>query len=268
MNTLSRQQSIALVTGASSGIGLELARTLAADGHSLVLVARDRSRLEIAAAQLQEEFGVDVRLFPTDLSEPGAAEKLWSKVSEASLAIDILVNNAGGGLYGRFQDQSPDALDQMQMVNVVALTALTRLALSQMIARGRGRILNVASVVGYQPGGPGMSVYYATKAYVLSFTKGLAIELAGTGVTATALCPGLTMSSFEHRSGGSDSRLYRLVPQLAPATVAQAGYRGMMRGRLTVIPGFVAKFFAFTGELPPRGVALFVNRWLLGRASA
>jgi short-subunit dehydrogenase len=266
MNTISRQQSIALVTGASSGIGLELARILASNGHALVLVARDRSRLEIAAAQLKQEFGIDVRMFPADLSEPGASEKLWSKISEANLAIDILVNNAGSGLYGRFHEQSPDALDRMQMVNVVALTALTRLALPQMIARRRGGVLNVASIVGYQPGGPGMSVYYATKTYVLSFTKGLALELAGTGVSATALCPGPTMSAFERRSGASDSRLYRVVPQLPPAVVARAGYRGMMRSRVTVIPGLVAKLLAFAGELPPRVVALFVNRWLLARA--
>jgi short-subunit dehydrogenase len=257
-----RQRATALITGASSGIGLALARELAAHGHSVVLVARDREKLDLAAKQLELEYGVRVSVYARDLSEPGAAQQIWAELSGRH-SVDILVNNAGVGLYGDFREQSLDALTRMQMLNVVALTTLTRLVLPGFVARGRGRILNVASIVGYQPGGPGMAVYYATKAYVLSFTKGLALEVAGTGVSVTALCPGVTVSAFEERAGASQTFLYRRVPQTRPNAVAKAGYRAMMKGRLTVIPGLIAKLFAFSGELPPRVIALLVNRWLL-----
>jgi short-subunit dehydrogenase len=151
----------------------------------------------------------------------------------------------------------------MQMVNVVALTTLTRLALPGMLTRRRGRIMNVASVVGYQPGGPRMAVYYATKSYVLAFSRGLARELDGSGVSVTALSPGVTRSSFEQTAGAGDTILYRWTPQMTAEAVARAGYVGMMRRRRTVIPGVVTKLMAFAGELPPRAIALQVNRWLL-----
>lgn len=258
-------QEKALVTGASTGIGLEFARQLAADGYSLVIVARERERLAAVARELRSQYGVAVKDYATDLSEPGAAEALWADLSSAGVSVDILINNAGIGLYGEFEDQSVAALRSMQMINVLALTTLTRLALPGMLARRRGRILNVASVVGYQPGGPRMAVYYATKSYVLSFSKGLALELEGTGVTVTALSPGVTKSAFEQRSGASETLLYSLLPQATAKAVASAGYRGMMRGRRVVIPGLLTKTFAVAGELPPRMIALAVNRWLLRR---
>lgn len=257
---------IALITGASSGIGLELARILAANGHRLIIVARDNERLKTLAAQLQSEYGVPVTWYMKDLAEPAAADDLWAELAKANITVDMLVNNAGIGVYGEFQDQSLEALRRMQMLNVLALTTLTRLALSGMLARKRGRILNVASMVGYQPGGPRMAVYYATKSYVLSFSKGVARELDGSGVSVTALCPGLTKSSFEQRSGAQGTRLYRLLPQMTARAVATAGYRGMMRGRRVVIPGVMAKIIAVAGELPPRRIALEVNRFLLKRA--
>ena len=257
-------QEKALVTGASTGIGLEFARQLAADGYSLVIVARERERLAAVARELRSQYGVAVKDYATDLSEPGAAEALWADLSSAG-SVDILINNAGIGLYGEFQDQSVAALRSMQMINVLALTTLTRLALPGMLARRRGRILNVASVVGYQPGGPRMAVYYATKAYVLSFSKALAVELEGTGVSVTTLSPGVTRSSFEDRSGANGTRLYRLMPQMSARSVAAAAYRTMERGGGVVIPGLVAKILAVAGELPPRSIALAVNRCLLRR---
>src|SRR5262245_28292821 len=257
----------ALITGASSGIGFELARVLTANGHPLVIVARDDARLKAVAAQLHSESGRPVAWYAKDLSEPHAADDLWADLSKAGIIVDILVNNAGIAMYGDFQDVSLDAARRMQMLNVLALTTLTRLALPGMLARHRGRILNVASMVGYQPGGPSMAVYYATKSYVLSFSKGIARELAGSGVSVTALCPGLTKSAFEEKSGAQETWLYRLVPQMTARAVAMAGYRAMMRGRRVVIPGFTAKLLAFAGELPPRKIALEVNRVLLSRAA-
>jgi uncharacterized protein len=253
----------ALVTGASSGIGLELARELAANGHSLILVARDRVRLAATAEELHSKYGVSVHVHARDLSDPGAAEELWSTLAAAGHTVDILVNNAGVGAYGELADQSIDVVTRMQMINVVALTSLTRLALPGMLARKRGRILNVASVVGYQPGGPRMAVYYATKSYVLSFSKGLARELEGSGVSVTALSPGVTKSSFEDTAGAGRTRLYTLVPQSTAKAVASVGYRAMMRGRRVAIPGLMTRLLTIAGELPPRIVALEVNRWLL-----
>jgi uncharacterized protein len=257
------QKETALVTGASSGIGLELARVLAANDHPLVIVSRDGEKLKAVAGQLQAEYGLPVSAFANDLSQPGAAEHLWLDVSESNITVDILINNAGIGVYGEFQSESLDALKRMQMLNVVALTALTSLALPGMLARKRGKILNLASVVGYQPGGPRMAVYYATKSYVLSFSKGLARELDGSGVSVTALSPDLTRSSFEEKAGASGTALYRFIPQMSARAVAIAGYRGMMRRHRVVLPGLATKIRAFAGELPPRVIALEVNRLLL-----
>lgn len=253
----------ALVTGASSGIGLELARLLAADGTNLVLVGRNHAALRDIARELQTAHPISARYEATDLSEPGSAARLWSALADAGVLIDILVNNAGSGVYGRLEDVDADALERMLQLNVVALTSLTRQALKGMKARGWGRILNVASVVGYQPAGPRMAGYYASKTYVLSFSKALARELTGTGVSVTALCPGLTTSAFEERSGAGRTFLYRFLPKMSAAAVALAGYAGMKRGAAIVLPGAMTKLLAFAGEFPPRRIAVEVNRLLL-----
>ena len=266
MSTNRNTRTLALVTGASRGIGRELARLLAADGRDLVLVGRDAVALAHLADELQAGHGVDVHVEACDLAEPQAPARLWKRLDDAGLAIDILINTAGMGLYGRVQDRDARALEDMLQLNVVALAALTRLALTGMLARGRGKILNVGSVVGYQPAGPGMAGYFASKAFVVSFTRSLAQELAGSGVSVTALSPGLTESSFEERSGAGGTYLYRYLPKMSAAAVAQAGYRGMMRGKAVVIPGLAAKLLAFAGELPPRAIAATVNRFLLKQA--
>lgn len=256
----------ALVTGASSGIGLELARLLAADGYDLAVVARNRQRLEEVAGELRGEKDVSVHCYPRDLSAPQAARELWADLVNAGVSVDVLINNAGVGLYGPVESQNPEALGRMLELNVVAPTGLTRLALPGMLERRWGRILNVASVVSYQPGGPRMAAYYATKSYVLSFSKGLARELNGTGVSVTALCPGPTRTSFEERSGADQSVLYKRLPTMTAEAVARAGYRGMKRQSKVVIPGFMTKILALAGELPPRRIALEVNRLLLKKA--
>jgi uncharacterized protein len=256
----------ALVTGASSGIGLELANLLAADGCDLVLVGRDSARLQELATQLQAQHRITARCEPRDLSEPHAAAGLWTDLTGDEITIDILVNNAGVGVYGNIENEDADALERMLQLNVVTLTSLTRLALPAMQARGWGRILNVSSVVGYQPAGPRMAAYYASKAYVLSLSKGLARELRGTGVSVTALCPGPTKSSFEERSGADRTILYKFMPKMTAAAVARAGYEGMKRQSTVVLPGVMSKIVAFAGELPPRRIAVEVNRLLLEEA--
>jgi uncharacterized protein len=256
----------ALITGASGGIGAELARLLAADRYDLVLVARDAQALDRMAGELRTRHGVSVRTIAADLARPGAAERLWADLGDAG-GVDVLVNNAGVGLHGPLAEVDPSRLQDMVLLNVATLTALTRLALPPMLGRGRGRILNVASVAAYQPGGPGMAAYYASKAYVLSFSRGLARELLGSGVSVTALCPGPTATGFATRADAGPTRMYRRTSGPDAAAVALAGYRGLMRGRMVVIPGLMTKLIAFAGGLPPRRIALEVNRLLLATPS-
>ncbi|HEY1304215.1 MAG TPA: SDR family oxidoreductase [Vicinamibacterales bacterium] len=257
------RRPVALVTGASGGIGLALCRELAGGGHDLVLVARSVEKLDQVARELRTQFHVDVDCCPHDLSHRGSIDTLWREVTAHDPGIDVLVNNAGAGLHGAFSGQDVNAIERLITLNVTAVTMLTRLALPHMLAQRRGRILNVASLAAYQPGGPREAVYYATKAFVLSFTKALSSELHATGVTATALCPGPTRTSFDASAGASETALYSWMPAMSAASVARAGYRGMMRGSRVVIPGVLSKLMAFTGELPPRRIALEVNRLLL-----
>lgn len=252
----------ALVTGATSGIGLELARLLAADGFHLILVGRRREQLDRIAAELGKAHRIGVQVESRDLSECGAASQLWSDLASRGARIDVLVNNAGVGLYGAVEEQDPAGLDRMVQLNVSALTSLTRMALPGMHERHWGRILNLASVVAFQPGAPYMAAYYATKAYVLSFSKGLALELKGSGVTVTALSPGPVDTDFDDRARAGNNVLFKQLPKLPAAEVAKAGYAGMMRGSMVVIPGLLTKLMAMSGELPPRRVALEVNRML------
>jgi short-subunit dehydrogenase len=260
------ERSTALVTGASRGIGRELARQLAADGFNLVLVGRDGAGLDELAQELGAQHGVTVRCEAIDLSVPGAVETLWSRIASASIEVDILVNNAGSGFYGNVHDQDPAALERMLQLNVVALAALTRLALPGMVSRRRGRILNVGSLVGYQPAGPRMAAYYASKAFVESFSRSLAAELEESGVTVTTLSPGPTESSFEERSGAARSNIYHYLPKGDPSSVARAGIEGMKAGAASVIPGLLTKLLAFAGRLSPRSIGVAVNRILLKEA--
>jgi short-subunit dehydrogenase len=258
----------ALVTGATGGIGLELARLLAADGFQLILVGRRRDQLDRVAIELRKAHRISVQLESSDLSKPGAAARLWTDVASRGISVDVLVNNAGVGLYGALENQDPAELDAMVHLNVGALTTLSRLALPGMRERRWGRILNLASVVGYQPGAPYMAAYYATKAYVLSFSKGLALELQGSGVTVTVLSPGPTDTDFDDRARAGPKTLFKRLPKLSAPVVAKAGYAGMMRGSMVVIPGVLNKLMSVAGELPPRRIALEVNRALWTPRSA
>jgi uncharacterized protein len=264
--TVDIRRSTALVTGASRGIGRELARQLAADGCDLVLVGRDAAALNELAREIVAAHGVVVQCEAIDLSVPGAPEQLWSRIEFSSIDVDILVNNAGSGLYGNVDDQDLAALEHMLQLNVVALAALTRLALPAMVSRRRGHILNVGSLVGHQPGGPRMAAYYGSKAFVESFSRGLAAELEESGVTVTTLSPGPTESTFEQRSGAARSNIYRYLPKADPVSVARAGIEGMKNGVASVIPGLLAKLLVLAGRLSPRSIGVAVNRLLLREA--
>ena len=249
----------ALVTGASAGIGLELARILAREGHDLVLVARRESALKELADELKDRYGADSAVVAVDLAEPEAGARVEEAVGSRS--IDVLVNNAGFGGVGAFVTREHDDDMRMVAVNVVALTDLTKRFLPGMVARGRGRVLNVASTAAFQPG-PFMAVYYATKAYVLSLSQALAEETSGTGVTVTCLCPGVTDTEF-HGVAGTDAQPLTSGPlSMSAASVAEAGYRAMIRGKLVEIPGVHNKVGAQSVRIAPRRVVLKIVRRL------
>jgi hypothetical protein len=234
----------ALITGASSGIGLEIARVLATD-HDVVLVARSEAALQ----QLASELGGNARAVVADLSDPAGAAKLAADVPD----VDVLVNNAGFGDFGNFATASPEKLDQMIELNVGSLTRLCRVYVPGMLARGSGRIMNVASTAAFQPG-PLMAVYYATKAYVLSFSEALAEETRGSGVTVTALCPGPTASGFQAEAAMEASKLVSGKKLPTSASVAAFGVKAMQRGDVVAVPGFQNKMLAASIRLSPRPI--------------
>src|SRR5215470_7278951 len=245
------RKDIALITGASAGIGLELAKLFAADGYDLILVARRADAMEKLAAALKQKHGAAVRVWPTDLADPQAPRRLQARTAAEGLVVDILVNNAGFGAVGHFHELSPERQLGIIDVNMRALTELTHHFLPAMRARGRGRILNVGSIVGFLPG-PYMAVYYASKAYVVSFSEALAAELAGSGVTVTCLCPGYTATEFQKAAGITKTGLLAHMRPMSAETVARIGYRGLMTGRRLVVPGWGNRLSIFGLRFSPR----------------
>jgi hypothetical protein len=240
----------ALVTGASSGIGREFAGLLASDGHDLVLLARSEETLRELGERLQADYGVTVTVVVKDLTDPDAPRATADALAERDITVDVLVNDAGFGTHGPFVESDLDReLDEIRL-NVTALTELTRRFLPGMVERGTGAVLNVASTAAFQPG-PFMAVYYATKAYVLHFSEALSEEVAGTGVTVTALCPGPTDTGFQSRADVADTALFERGVMDA-RTVARAGYRGMQRGDAVVVPGLRNRLLTFLVRFLPR----------------
>ncbi|AWM36330.1 Sulfoacetaldehyde reductase [Gemmata obscuriglobus] len=262
MSTAPAARPVALVTGASAGIGAELARLLAPD-HDLVLTARRTEPLQALAAELTRTHGAVCRVLPADLSEPGAARHLFEAVRAAGGGIEVLVNNAGFGDIGAFAGADPGKLLRMVQVNVTALTELTALFLPELVARGRGRVLNVGSVAGFQPG-PFMAVYYATKAYVNSFSEALHSELLGTGVTVTALCPGPVATEFLTVAGAATGG-FSAGQALSARAVAEVGLRAMKAGRRMVVPGWRNRMLLFLERFAPRGIVIRAVKLMLWR---
>nr|WP_241429829.1 SDR family oxidoreductase [Haloferax larsenii] len=250
-----RDAPVALVTGASGGIGRELADLLAADGHDLVVVARSEADLRELAAEVNDAYGTAVVVLVKDLAERGAPREIFEALRDREIEVDVLVNNAGFATFGPFVDIDLDReVDEIE-VNVTALTQLTKLFLPGMLDRKSGQILNLGSTASFQPG-PLMAVYYATKAYVLSFSEALAEECRGTGVTVTVLCPGPTETGFQSRADMEDSRLLE-GGVMDARKVAKAGIRGMNAGKVVVVPG--------TQNWLGSVLVRFLPRWLVRR---
>lgn len=241
----------ALITGATSGIGLELAHCHARNKGNLILVARRGDLLETLKQEISKQYGVEVHTIVHDLSEANAANRIWEKTSSMGVHVDLLINNAGFGDYGLFHTVSPERIEQMIQLNIMALTQLCRLYLPNMIEQGKGGILNVASTAAFQPG-PGMSVYFATKAYVLSFSEGLYEEVNKHGIRVSALCPGPTNTAFFDVANMKDSRLTKLMPMPSAKQVAELGYQSVSNGKAVAIYGTMNRFMVFLLRFVPR----------------
>lgn len=262
MNSTPRQA--ALITGASGGIGLELARLCAKGGHDVILVARSKEKLEELAKYLSGMYQVRAEVIVADLADFEAPQAILGEVERRGMAVDVLINNAGVGLWGLFGRQELARIHSVLQVNIVGLTTLTRLVLPRLVSQRRGRILNVASAGGFAAG-PLQAVYFASKAYVLTFSEAIAEELVGTGVTVTALCPGPVPTGFNDAAGSGQNNLGASPLVLSAAAVAQVGYRGMMRGRRVVVPGVGMKTVVFSIRLAPRRMSTKIARWFQER---
>jgi short-subunit dehydrogenase len=240
-----------LITGASSGFGVEFTHLFASDGWNVVMVARGGAAMETVAQEVEERDGVEVTVLPKDLSRAGAAADLVASLDQRGLTVDALVNNAGFSTYGEFWHDDARAQSDMLQVNVVALTELSRLLLPGMVERGRGRVLNLGSVGSFVPA-PMTAAYAATKAYVLSLSLAMAEELRGTGVTVTCLCPGPTETGFQERAEMGDSALIRGRQLPDAREVARAGYAALMSGKPYLVTGGSSKAFAFGTRFLPR----------------
>jgi short-subunit dehydrogenase len=264
MTTNSRP--LALVTGASSGIGAQLARELARDGHDLILCARRLERMQALADEFKL-MGATCTVIAADLGKSGAAASLVREIEARGLTVDVLINAAGLGAQGRFHRSDPQRVGEMLQVNVMALTELTRLLLPSMVRRRRGHVMLLASTAAFQPG-PNMAVYCASKAYVLSFGEAIAYEVRNTGVGVTTLCPGATETEFAEVASVANSALFkgRMIPVMSAGEVARIGYRGLKSRRFVVITGLLNRIMAISSRLSPTPLTLRIASWMMSAA--
>lgn len=239
--------NVALITGASSGIGMELARIHAEKKGDLIIVARRKAELEILKAELEKKYQISVKIIVKDLTVLNAAEEIYTEVTNSGITISYLINNAGFGGQGKFHERDWNSDLQMIQLNILALTALTRFFLPDFVKRNTGKILNVSSTASLMPG-PLQAVYYATKAYVTSFSNAIAEELTGTNITVTALLPGATETNFAKTSGMDQTDLFTKTVQ--PYEIALAGYNGMLAGKLNIIAGLTSGQKILTALIP------------------
>lgn len=241
-----------LITGATSGIGYELAKIFAKNRYNLILCARNKDKLEEIKENIINEYRVDVHIFQKDLSKEQETKELYSEIVNSNIRVDILINNAGAGYVGEFINEEYDRDENIMQLNMNAVTYLTKVFAKQMVERNKGKILNVASTGSYHPG-PYTAVYYATKAYVLSFTEALAEELKDYDITISALCPGATKTNFSKNAGKKDN-----ASAMSPEFVAKKAYEGLMKNKSIIIPGFQYKLFVL---LPRKLVTPFIGRY-------
>jgi len=255
MNTTHQHKykKTALITGAANGIGYELANLFALNNYNLVLVDIMAQKLTDVADKIQQKFDIFVKYIVKDLSIKTAPEEIFTELQQESIQVDVLVNNAGFGIYGLFNETNLNTELEMLQVNLVSLTHLTKLFLKNMVKQGEGKILNLSSAAAFQPG-PFMAVYFATKAYILSFSQALSSELEGTGVTVTVLCPGPTESAFHERTGVAGAKQVESNNMMDAGTVAKIGYRALMEGKTVAIPGLKNKILAEMVRFTPRNL--------------
>jgi short-subunit dehydrogenase len=245
-------KKVALITGATSGIGKDIAKCFAINGYTIIIVGRDQTKLHKTAEEFRKQYGADVTTILADLAQPGAAEKVFEAVKGKN--INVLVNNAGFALSGEFAEQPTEDILELLRINIESITNLTRLILPDMLDRRNGRILNIASTAAFQPG-PNMAVFHATKSYVLSFSEAIRYELKGTGVTISTLCPGPTDTNFHKRAQVTSSRLFKMG-MMRSDDVARIAYNGLMDGDPLIIPGFKNRLSVILAKFAPRGIAL------------
>jgi short-subunit dehydrogenase len=255
----------ALITGAASGIGLALATEFAKHGHNLILTSRVQSELRDVAGDLTSRYNVEVGTIAADLQDPNGPEMLLDAIRREAVLVDILVNNAGLGYRGKFWEIPIENQMNIVRVNIEAVMRMTHLFLPQMIRRNQGRIMNTASIAGFEPG-PLLAVYHASKAFVLSFTEALATELEDTKVTVTALCPGPTDTDFFPKAGLTDTKAFQKAHVMAPQEVAELGYKGLMRGDRTVVAGGANKAMVFARRFMTEGAQAKMNKKIYERA--
>jgi uncharacterized protein len=258
-------KNTALITGASNGIGLELAVVHAAKGGDLVLVARNGKRLEELKSELEKKYTVSVYAISKDLSKPNSAQEVYDELKEKNISIDYLINNAGFGDFGMFYQTDWNKEEQMIHLNITTLTHFTKLFVRDMVAKGRGKIMNVASTAAFQSG-PTMAVYYATKAYVLSFSEAIDNELRDKGITVTALCPGATESGFQEAAAMQESKLVKGKKLPTSKEVAEYGYKAMMKGKTVAIHGLMNAIMANSVRFTPRWLVVKITRSIQDKA--
>jgi uncharacterized protein len=250
-----------LITGASSGIGLDLARLFAKNKYRLILTSSNDENIKSIAHEIKNEFGIEAIGIGADLSQQGASDELFAKVMAEGNKIDILINNAGLGKAGLFGDHKTREIVEMLNVNMVNLTLLTHLALHEMKLNGKGKILNVASTAGFQAG-PYMAVYYATKAYVLHFSEALTEEYKHYNIQVTAFCPGPVDTNFINRAGLNNSKLFRYLPVMSSETAAHHAYKAVIQKSSLKIPGVINRILAFATRLTPRSLTVKISGYL------
>lgn len=256
----------ALITGASNGIGLELAKIHASKGDNLVLVARNLAKLNELKTELERQFKIRVHNISKDLSQPNAAQEVYDETQQQKIQIDYLINNAGFGDFGFFVDTDWNKQLQMINLNITTLTQFTKLYLQEMVKRGSGKVMNVASTAAFQSG-PTMAVYYATKAYVLSFSEAIDNEVREKGITVTALCPGATESGFQAAAAMEESALVKGRKLPSSKEVAEYGYQAMMKGKTVAIHGFMNYVLANSVRFLPRNLVVKVTRKMQDKAN-